>query len=138
MTTRTRIALSVAAASALGLTIAGCSSSGSSTTTAPPSAIFVVAADGYTASASALTPAELNAAVGTADQGDFSSGAAGFNSSGNAEVVIILTAQGQSDLNAAGGESAIQSQLPSGVSVTISGSVIRIDGTQASLGQLGA
>ncbi len=133
-----RLILAISAGSlalAGGATLAGCSS-GSSAPVPPPTALSVLQSDGYTTNDGSLSANQLNTALGSAS-GDLSSGSAGSNTSGNAEVVLIMTPAGETAISAAGGASAIQALVPNGITVTINGDILRMDGTSAAIAQLG-
>jgi hypothetical protein len=110
---------------ATALTLSACGSSG------PPSALSIVKSDGYTTGAATVSQAQISADM-ESFQGDVSSGAAGFNTNDNVEVVIVLTDSGTTDINSEGGQSALQASVPSGVTATMNGDVIRMTGSIAS------
>lgn len=137
LTPRRVIIGAVGVVAGVGIAVGGSlAASGGSSSSTPPSALSVVQADGYTTGAAQLPAAQLTQDSGNVPAGTFTSGAAGFNSSGNGEVVIVLSSNGETLINAAGGQLALQAGVPSGVTVSINGDIIRMDGSEAALGQL--
>jgi hypothetical protein len=112
------------AAVAIGIIVAACGSSG------PPSASSVVSSDGYTVVTSQTGSAAASGSGAAAPY--ITSIADGTKSDGTAEVVLVFGknngAAELADIN-----STLQAALPSGVTASISGEILRLDGTPSAL-----
>ncbi len=115
-----------------GAGLAACSSAPGTTST-PPTADSVLKADGYPTILVNESPSTVAATFGSAGA-YVTTAAAGLNSSGSMEVVLVAGKPGGSSIIAAAvNDPSFQSQLTgnSGVTDSVSGDVMRLDGTVA-------
>src|ERR1700733_10947937 len=112
-----------AAGAILAIVVSACGSSG------PPSATSVLQSDGYTPS-SAI---ESSIASSLGSGSGVSSSAAGTNSAGNIQVVLVYSNSGTAAIGAAG----VKSAAP-GIAVTNNGDVVTATGSAATWASLGS
>jgi hypothetical protein len=133
MFTRKTLAMgALAAVFAGGLSTVAACSGGSS---APPTASSVLSGDGYSVLDN-VPASQIGSTFGAAGP-DVLSAAAGTNSSGSAEVVVVFNTAGASLMNA--DKSQLQTALSGGgATYSLNGQVLKVDGSLSALGSLGS
>jgi hypothetical protein len=121
----------LACSASLALSLSACGSNG------PSSAASVVTGDGYAhITQNATRRAQVTADFGTGANSfgqDVTSTASGINDSGGEEVVLIMNAAGTSQVTPF--RALLQAALP-GTAVTVSGNVLKVDGSQSAFASL--